>query len=68
MYPPIKLTATEADYTMSVSHMEQCRHTMADVPPANGAKSNRALLHQVNITYCRMQTYPGQMYPPANQT
>ena len=35
----------------------------ADVPPSNQTEYYRAILHQVSITYCRMPTYPGQMYP-----
>ena len=70
MYAPqlIKPSATEPDYTRSVSHIAECQHTSADVPHTNQTKSYRALLHQVSITYCRMPTYPGQMYPPANWT
>ena len=37
-------------------------------PPANQAESYRAKLHHITITYCRMQTYLGQMYHPANWT
>ena len=38
----------------------------ADVPPTNQAKSYRALLHQVIMTYWQMQMYPVQIYPRTN--
>ena len=37
-------------------------------PPLIKPYCYRAQLHQVSITYYRMQTYQGQMYAPTNQT
>ena len=36
----------------------------ADVPPTNQTQCHIALQHHISITYYRMLTYPGQMYPP----
>ena len=36
-------------------------------PSVHWARYYRALLHQVSMTYWRMQMYPVQIYAPANQ-
>ena len=64
-HPLITPSGTELYYTMSVSHVEQCRCTMVRcTPPANWTQCYRAKLHHVSLICGRMQKYPGQMYTP----
>ena len=39
-----------------------CTYPGQMYPPAHQTYCYRTQLHQVSITYCRMQTYPGQTY------
>ena len=67
MYSPIKPSASEPYYTMSVWHVEACRHTQMRCISPNQTQCFRALLHNICLTCGSMQTYPNEMYPP-NQT
>ena len=64
--PSIKPSGREPYYTRSVWHASECRCTQVRCTPhasINWTKSYRALLHQVSLTFGRMQMYPAQMYP-----
>ena len=65
--PLIKPSALEPYYTMSIWHVEACRHTQMRCFSPNQTQCFRALLHHICLTCGSMQTYPNEMYPP-NQT
>ena len=46
---------TEPYYTKTVEPIEKYRHTQCRQTPPNQAQVNRALLHQISITYCKMK-------------
>ena len=65
MYSPlIKPSASEPYYTMSVWHVEACRHTQMRCISPNQTQCFRALLHHLCLTCGSMQTYPNEMYSP----
>ena len=68
----IKPRATEPHYTMLVSHVNECiciQSRCTHPTPTNQTQCYKALLQHLSFTCTRMQTYPGQMYPPPpNQT
>ena len=64
MYPPKLIPVLQPYYTMSVWHVEACRHTQIRCIPPNWSQCFRALLHHVCLTYGSMQTHPNEMYPP----
>ena len=64
MYPLTNWTeSSRGQLHQSVSHIGECRHTQGRCTPTNQTYCYRGWLHQVSITYWRMQTYPGQMSP-----
>ena len=65
----IEPSATELYYTMSVSHVEECRCTQVKCTlplPQLNLVVTEPLLHHVSLTCGRMQAYPGQMYTPSS--
>ena len=65
--PLIKPSASEPYYTMSIWHVEACRHTKMRLSPLIKPQHLIALLHHVCLTWGSMQIYWNEMYPP-NQT
>ena len=60
-------SASEPYYTISIWHVEACRHTQMRSIPPNWSQCFIALLHHICLTWGSMQTYWNEMYPP-NQT
>ena len=60
----IKPSHFEPYYTMSLWHVEACRHTQMRCISTNPTQCFQALLHHVCLTCGSMQTYPNEMYPP----
>ena len=64
MYPPNQTKCYRILLHQIISHIVECQHTQGRHTPTNQTQCYRGLLHQISITYCRIPTYPGQMYPP----
>ena len=56
-------SASEPYYTMSVWHVEACRHAQMRCIPPNWSQCFIALLHHICLTCGSMQTYWNEMYP-----
>ena len=65
MYPPQLGLVLQSPMTPGQFDMLKNAHVPRSdkLPAANQTECYRAQLHQVSITYCRILTYPGQMYP-----
>ena len=59
-------SAPEPYYTISVWHVEKCRHTWVRCTqtPPNHPGWYRAILNHASLACGRVQVYPGQMYIP----
>ena len=65
MYPSlIEPSYSEPYYTMSIWHVQACRHTQMRFVLPNWTQFFRVLLHHVCLTCGSMPTYPNEMYPP----